>query len=77
MTFYDWLISEKKMSNRGAKDVISRCKRVCILLNTQEIKDDSLDKLLLNEDFNSYSMFIKSQLKRSVVLSLEFGGNNE
>jgi len=77
MSFYDWLVTEKNMSNRAAKDVLSRCKRVCSLLNIQEINNDSLNELLSNENFCSCSMFIKSQLKRAVALALEFGGHNE
>ena len=77
MSFYDWLVTEKNMSNRAAKDVLSRCKRVCSLLNIQEINKDSLNELLSNERFRSCSMFIKSQLKRAIVLALEFGGCNE
>ena len=71
--FYEWLLTEKKMSKRSAKDVLSRCKRVCNLLSIDEISEDSLTQLTLAVKFNDKSMFIKSQLKRAVSLWLEYG----
>ena len=34
--FLNWLIDEKKLSQRAAKDVVSRCKRICKMLNINE-----------------------------------------
>lgn len=68
----EWLMNEKKMSIRSAKDVISRCSRVYRMLNIDSIDSDTLEKLQKNEEFKTNSMFIKSQLKRAVALYLEF-----
>lgn len=68
----EWLISEKNMSIRSAKDVISRCGRVRRILHTDFISSDTLDNLQNNDEFEESSMFIKSQLKRAVTLYNEF-----
>lgn len=68
----EWLINEKNMSIRSAKDVISRCGRVCRMLNIDSIDSDTLGNLQSNDKFEESSMFIKSQLKRAVTLYNEF-----
>lgn len=68
----EWLIIEKNMSIRSAKDVISRCGRVCRMLHTDSIGSDALENLQNNDEFEKSSMFIKSQLKRAVTLYNEF-----
>lgn len=71
-SFENWLINEKNMSTRAAKDVISRQKRVKKLTNTDTINDTTLDSLLSNEQYLNLSLFIKSQLKRATALVLEY-----
>lgn len=73
-SFYNWLITEKAMNTRSAKDVISRCKRICNMLSADTITVDSLDELNSNEQFCELTMFIKSQLRRAVALWNEYGG---
>lgn len=73
-SFYEWLLTEQKMGQRSAKDVLSRCKRVCNLLSVDEISEETLSQLTLADKFNNNSIFIKSQLKRAVSLWLEYGG---
>lgn len=73
----EWLIAEKHMSTRSAKDVLSRCGRVYRMLGVETIDRDCLEKLQENEQFKASSMFIKSQLKRAVVLCLEFIDESE
>lgn len=68
----EWLINAKNMSIRSAKDVISRCGRVCRMLNIDSIGSDTLEVLQSNSEFEESSMFIKSQLKRAVALYIEF-----
>lgn len=68
----EWLINEKNMSIRSAKDVISRCGRVRRMLNTDSISSGTLDNLQKNDDFEESSIFIKSQLKRAITLYNEF-----
>ena len=68
----EWLMTEKKMSIRSAKDVVSRCGRIYRMLDIVAIDDGTMDTLQKNEEFKASSMFIKSQLKRTVTLCLEF-----
>lgn len=75
--FLNWLMDEKKLSQRAAKDVISRCRRVCKILNTNEIEGSTVEKLNNNLEFAEKSMFIKSQLRRACSLWVEFGGKYE
>ncbi len=75
--FLAWLADEKHMSKRSAKDVISRYGRICRMLNIDSIDRNSLDHLRSCEEFLGKSTFIKSQLKRTVVLYLEFMDSNE
>lgn len=71
--FLNWLIDEKKLSQRAAKDVISRSKRICKILNINEIGDSTIEILNDNKEFSEKSMFIKSQLRRACNLWTEFG----
>lgn len=75
-TFLEWLLTEKKLSLRAAKDVVSRCKRICNMLNISEIEFSTIESLNLNKDFLEKSMFIKSQLRRACTLWIEHGGKN-
>ena len=70
--FLNWLIVEKKMNQRSAKDVVSRYKRVCKILGVEKINSGSFNKLLQNDEYKINSMFVKSQLKRAVTLFSEF-----
>ncbi len=67
-----WLIDEKHMSSRSAKDVQSRCGRIYRMLNINELNNKTMEQLLACEQFQESSMFIKSQLKRTVTLYLEY-----
>lgn len=75
--FLEWLTTEKKMSSRSAKDVISRYGRVCRMLDIEFLDSDSIEHLQSCEQFRESSMFVKSQLKRSAVLYLEFVKSDE
>ncbi len=68
----EWLIDEKNMSLRSAKDILSRCGRIYRMLDIDVIDSNTIEDLLNNEKFRTSSMFIKSQLKRAVTLYLEF-----
>ena len=68
----EWLINEKKMSKRSAKDVISRCGRVYRMLGINILDSGTMEKLQQSDEFRESSMFIKSHLKRTVTLCLEF-----
>lgn len=73
--FYNWLLTEKQMSTRAAKDVISRCKRICKMCNVTSIGTVSIPALESCAEFTEKSMFIKSQLKRALTLHSEYGDN--
>lgn len=70
--FLLWLVNERKMALRSAKDVVSRLKRVTNILGTDVIDDATSTNLSNSDEFKQYSMFIKSQLRRSIALYLEY-----
>lgn len=70
--FLVWLETERKMSKRSAKDVVSRLKRVVGLLGSDTLDSTSVSKLNEVAAFDECTMFIKSQLRRSVTLYLEY-----
>lgn len=70
--FLAWLETERKMSKRSAKDVVSRLKRVVGLLGSDTLDSTSVSKLNEVAAFDECTMFIKSQLRRSVALYLEY-----
>ena len=72
MSFEQWLIGVKQMSDRSARDVISRQNRVKKIIGSDSIKEDTLELLVANEQFQQLTMYIKSQLKRTVALALEY-----
>ena len=67
-----WLVNEKNMSLRAARDVVSRQKRVMKLVGSDTINENTLDLLISNKQFLKLSLYIKSQLKRATVLVLEY-----
>ena len=74
--FNSWLLEDQGMSKRSAKDVLSRCRRVCKWLNIEVITSNTSEDLLENSEYTNSSMFIKSQLKRAVSLWLEYNREN-
>lgn len=70
--FNDWLLSEKNMSVRSAKDVISRYKRVERIVGAHYEDGAPLYLLIKSAKYDDLSMFIKSQLKRAATLYSEF-----
>ena len=72
MEFTQWVIDHKEYSERAARDVQSRLKRVETFLNDKEISQTSIEQLNQIEDFQKLSMSVKSQLRRSIKLFNEF-----
>lgn len=72
-----WLIKSKKMSQRAAKDVLSRCGRIYRMLDINELDSSSMGQLIACDEYQNCSMFIKSQLKRTITLYLEYKEYNE
>lgn len=74
-TFYEYLVQVKKLNERSARDVISRCNRVRKMIQEEEIQEDALNKLLAQDSFMNCSTFVRSQLKRSILLYREYLGS--
>ncbi len=72
--FEKWLIDTKKMQSRSAKDVKYRLKRVSTLVGTNIIDENTLKALDDSKEFRECTSFVKSQLRRSVILYSEFLG---
>ena len=73
----EWLVEEKMMSVRSAKDVLSRSGRICRMLDIETIDDNTFNRLIESDKYYECSMFIKSQLKRTVTLYSEFLSKKE
>lgn len=74
--FYEWLKKDKGMSERSSKDVVSRLKRVIRMTGLTDINNTKPATIEQSKEYTQLSTFIKSQLKRSVVLYNEFKGQN-
>lgn len=70
--FLEWLKTEKNMSERSARDTVSRIKRALRIISGVSVDTMTLDKLNEAPEFLELSMFIKSQLRRAVTLYQEF-----
>jgi DNA (cytosine-5)-methyltransferase 1 len=75
--FCQWLKSDKKMTERSARDVVSRCKRIQKITEVDTLDECTETTLIECEDFDKCSMFIKSQLKRALSLYSEYMRGNE
>ena len=72
VVFKRWLQDKKNMSIRSATDVVSRCKRINRMTYEENIHDKTISILIKMDSYGNMSPFIKSQLKRAVILYLEF-----
>lgn len=70
--FLTWLITEKKLNKRSAKDVLSRCKRISNIAQLKTIEYVDEYNLENNILFQTCSIYVKSQLKRANRLLLEW-----
>lgn len=70
--FLEWLKTEKNMSDRSAKDTVSRVKRALRIASKDSVDTSTIDKLNAAPEFLKLSMFIKSQLRRAITLYQEF-----
>ena len=70
--FLKWLQDECGMSERSARDVVSRSKRALVITKQKTIDSQSMNLLTASEEFIGCSMSIKSQLKRAVTLYMGF-----
>lgn len=71
--FVEWLIEKKGFSEKGARDVVCRKKRVNVLLDKKaECEEITLEEIENNANYKSLSSFVKSQLKRAITLYSEY-----
>ena len=71
--FEAWLIGTKNYSSRGAKDVISRCKRAEKMVPSNgEDEAHYIFALEQNEGFHCLSVNVRSQIKRAIKLKTEY-----
>ncbi len=70
--FFTWLKTERGMGDRSARDTVSRLKRVLRIVGEDSVNAITMEKLNGVAEFAAFSMFIKSQLRRSVTLYREF-----
>ena len=71
--FEAWLIGTKNYSSRGAKDVISRCKRAERMVPSNgEDEAHYIFALEQSEEFHCLSVNVRSQIKRAIKLKTEY-----
>ncbi|MCL6633108.1 MAG: hypothetical protein K6T63_10805 [Alicyclobacillus herbarius] len=72
--FSKWLMEQKKIGKRSAKDVCSRVRRAARFydLNSSESDDEIVFRVTQHPDFKMLSLNVRSQLKRAVRLYREY-----
>ena len=78
-SFLDWLINKKGLKCRSAKDVFSRLKRASGIMHIDPSAEyvDIIYFLSKEKKFQSLSYTVKSQLRRSILLFIEYKKANE
>ena len=74
MKFTEWL-KEKGFSSKVTRDYESRLKRALRLLEAETVCDTSLKELDDVPEFQNLSMSVKSQLRHSIRLYLQYTKN--
>lgn len=72
MTFSEWLETSKGFTHKSAHDAHSRLKRIYDLTGKDSVNADTLTELAANENFLALSVCVKSQLRRTTRLYLEY-----
>ena len=70
--FLTWLTTHKNLSERGARDTVSRLKRALHLISKEQVTETTTVELNMAPSFIALSKFVKSQLRRSVALYEEY-----
>jgi hypothetical protein len=72
--FINWLVSNKGLKERSAKDVYSRYNRASRLIeiNPNIDYDDIIYLISKNNDYKLLSNTVKSQIKRAIKFYIEF-----
>ena len=71
-SFREWLISTKSYQKRVAKDILSRLKRANGFIDLSNPSDYSIFCLDKNSDFNVLGVSVKSQIRKSIKLFIEY-----
>lgn len=72
--FVKWLIKEKGITEKSARDINCRLGRVLRIIDTSKLPKEevAISKLETSPDYADMTLSIKSQLKRSIRLYSEF-----
>ena len=73
--FRKWLLKNKGLTTRSAKDVISRINRVSNFEKIEQEKDTLIKKLNKNQEFRNLTVTVQSQIRRAIRLLKEFEKN--
>lgn len=72
MSFSEWLETNKGFTHKSAHDAHSRLKRIYDLTGKDSVNADTLSELATNANFLALSVCVKSQLRRTTRLYLEY-----
>ena len=72
--FNSWLCEQKNYKERSARDACCRLKRVYLILNKESVNKETVDELEKKKEFKELSISVRSQLRKSVRLYLEYKG---
>lgn len=79
ISFINWLITNKGLKERSAKDVYSRYNRALRFteINPCSDREDVIYYLSKCDEFKTLSVSVKSQIKRAIRFYLEFCNGNK
>jgi len=72
--FKKWLNETKGYSEKVSADINSRAKRAKRMLNKEDLSPEDIYTLSSLEEYEALTKYVKSQIKKSVSLYLEFQG---
>lgn len=77
--FLSWLENEIGLTNKSARDVVSRLKRANTLVDVSyyPTPDHAIFELSQHPEFQKISASVKSQMRRSIRLFFDFAKNNQ
>lgn len=76
--FRTWLIVSVHLSERSAKDVVSRIRRASgiVTLHSRIATDDLLHLLSKQDDFKALTATVKSQMRRAIKLYRQWASSH-
>lgn len=77
MIFSEWLQKERGFTLKASHDAASRLKRVQTLMSTDALPADVVEQLEKKPEFKELSMCVKSQLRRTSKLYLEYSASEK